>query len=67
MLHLFGEDINNMAHRGKDKLIAANGLSLESAGRVNLKIRYKNAETTTPVVVCPEHDGMLLSWFACVA
>ena len=66
LLSLIGEDEMNMSHRGVDKLIAANGFPIKSCGRLNLRIHYKGSETTTPVIVCPEHDGMLLSWFACI-
>lgn len=65
-LHLLGEDVNNLDHRGTDSLVAANGLSVELVGRVTVSLRYGKQVSTTPVIVCPEYDGMLVSWFTCI-
>ena len=65
ILRKIGGDVNNILRRGEDFLVAANGLSLESAGRLDLNIRYRGTTITTTVIICPEHDGMLLSWFVC--
>ena len=62
VLHQIGIDINNVLYKNQDMLIAANGLSVESAGRLELQIRYRGVTVNTTVLVCPEHDGMLISW-----
>ena len=62
VLHQIGIDINNVPYKGQDMLIAANGLSVDSAGRLELQIRYRSVTVNTTVIVCPEHDGMLISW-----
>lgn len=46
--------------------MAANGLSLESVESVTVILRYGKQVSTTPVIVCPEYDGILVSWFTCV-
>ena len=66
LFNLTGEDVGNLLHRGADLLVAANGKTIESIGRVELLLRYKGRETMTPVIVCLEYEGILLSWFLCV-
>ena len=66
ILHRLGENMNNLQHRGKGRLEAADGLPLETAGRLDLQLRYEGRSTRTPVVVCLQKDGMLISWFACL-
>lgn len=39
---------------------------MESVESVTVILRYGKQVSTTPVIVCPEYDGMLVSWFTCV-
>ena len=66
VLHHLGEDEDNLLHRNEDHLEAANCLPLKTAGRLELKVRYYGKTITTPVVVCPDVEGIPISWFACV-
>jgi hypothetical protein len=66
VLKLIGGDVENLLHRGADNLVAANGLSLETAGRLNYTVSLRGRSTVATIIFSPEHTGMLLSWFVCV-
>lgn len=65
-LEALGEFLENLTHKGADQLVAANGLSIESAGRKEVIIEYGGRKINETVIVCPEADGMLLSCSACI-
>lgn len=66
ILHAVGGDVDNLLDYGEDSLLAANGLPLKTIGRLDLTIRYITATVETPIVISPEADGMLMSWFVCI-
>ena len=61
ILNIIDEDAGNLLHRNTDCLVAANGQAIKSVGRVELLLRYKDRETMTPVIVCPEKSFLLLA------
>ena len=66
VLKMLDGDVENLLHRGADNLVAANGLSLETAGRMDYIVRFRGSSTPVTIIFSPEHSGMLLSWFVCV-
>lgn len=66
VLKLLDGDVENLLHRGVDDLVAANGLSLETSGRLNYKISLRGVSTLASIIFCPQHTGLSLSWFVCV-
>ena len=46
-------------------ILAANGSTLTCAGTLVFAISYSGNYSTTEVLVCQDHQGMLLSWFTC--
>ena len=66
VLKILDGDVENLVHRGADNLVAANGLLLETAGRLDYIVRFRELCTPVTIIFSPEHSGMLLSWFVCV-
>ena len=46
-------------------ILAANGSTLACVGTLVFAISYSGNYSTTEVLVCQDHQGMLLSWFKC--
>ena len=46
-------------------ILAANGFTLTCVGTLVFAISYSGSYSTTEVLVCQDHQGMLLSWFTC--
>ena len=66
IMRLLGKRVESLPHRDEDNLLAANGNKIRTTGRLRLNMRYFDQTITTPVVVSPDIDGLLISWFACV-
>ena len=66
ILQMIGKSIKDLRHRGMDDLSAANKTSMETAGSLNLQLRYYERTVITPVIIYPDVEGMWLSAKICV-